>query len=71
MVCIFFLKEWTKQRKIETQLHKMGDEVLEKHLRQFYAEVKNKQGEDSKSTQWRSQPDNLVMLCKFFCLYRL
>ena len=22
-------------------------------------------------TQWRSQPDNLVMLCKFFCVYRL
>ena len=21
-------------------------------------------------TQWRSQPDNLVMLCKFFCVYR-
>ena len=21
--------------------------------------------------QWRSQPDNLVMLCKFFCVYRL
>ena len=20
--------------------------------------------------QWRSQPDNLVMLCKFFCVYR-
>ena len=21
--------------------------------------------------QWRSQPDNLVMLCKFFCVYRV
>ena len=21
--------------------------------------------------QWRSQPENLVMLCKFFCVYRL
>ena len=46
MVCIFFLKEWTKQRKIESQLHEMSDEVLDKHLRQFYAEVKNKQDED-------------------------
>ena len=22
------------------------------------------------SIQWRSQPDNLVVLCKFFCVYR-
>ena len=21
--------------------------------------------------QWRSQPESLVMLCKFFCVYRL
>ena len=26
---------------------------------------------DTMHEQWRSQPDNLVMPCKFFCVYRL
>ncbi|CAB4003015.1 Hypothetical predicted protein, partial [Paramuricea clavata] len=43
--------EWSKQRNIQQELHEMDDKTLDKCLCQFYAEVKNQQGEDySKST---------------------
>ncbi|CAB4020399.1 Hypothetical predicted protein, partial [Paramuricea clavata] len=45
------LSQWSKQRNIQQELHEMDDKTLDKCLCQFYAEVKNQQGEDySKST---------------------
>ncbi|CAB3978967.1 structural maintenance of chromosomes 3-like [Paramuricea clavata] len=44
-------KEWSKQRNIQQELHEMDNKTVDKCLCQFYAEVKNQQGEDySKST---------------------
>ena len=40
---------------------------LRNQTRSFYTDC---QRNVTTQNQWRSQPDNLVMLCKFFCVYR-
>ncbi|CAB4038849.1 Hypothetical predicted protein [Paramuricea clavata] len=44
-------KEWAKVRQTTMELHEMDNVTLDNHLRLFYAEVKNQDGDDySKST---------------------
>ena len=45
------LPEWALQRNISQELHEQSDEELDRNLRVFYAEVRNKYGENyGKST---------------------
>ena len=41
-----FYVEWSKQKAIEVSLAEMAVEELDKSLRQFYAEARNKEGEN-------------------------
>ena len=45
-------------------------EIQTKRMKKDYRVVYNKRIIKDQYRQWRSQPDNLVMLCKYFCVYR-
>ena len=49
------------------QTRRSKDVVL---LKCLYTGSRKKRNPTLMPYQWRSQPDNLVTLCKFFCLYR-
>ncbi|CAB4021570.1 Hypothetical predicted protein [Paramuricea clavata] len=50
-VSVSVYKEWALQRNISKELHEQSEEELDQNLRVFYAEVRNKTGENyGKST---------------------